>query len=290
VHGTHFNVLKQIKPDDVHDLHLGCIDWISRKVSGFVKQEAANKNREAKARLQAKRFQALTFFRPLALLISPITGRDAIRIRNHLQEQMEGTGARMDGGKQWDSYRAYEKRLVSVASRDENMKNASRRVVADSQKVPGQQGQQGTKRKAEAAAAAGAGEEDEEVRTEGSGSPSPEPSTPSKKRRLAPASTRTRNDDAEAEAGEGDMIVASQDEAQPNGNGETVDNLDLDVDLDLDLGFDLEMPELPLEMHEDLDLDLDLELPDLAPGSSQGRERSVSVDPAPRRNKLARKF
>jgi hypothetical protein len=64
----------------------------------------------------------------------------------------------------------------------------------------------------------------------------------------------------------------------------------LDVDLDLDLGFDLEMPELPLEMHEDLDLDLDLELPDLAPGSSQGRERSVSVDPAPRRNKLARKF
>lgn len=285
MHGTHFNVLKQIKPDDVHDLHLGCIDWISRKVSGFVKQEAANKNREAKVRLQAKRFQALTFFRPLAFLISPITGRDAIRIRTHLQEQMEGTGARMDGGKQWDSYRAYEKRLVSVASRDENMKNASRRVVADSQKVPGQQGQQGTKRKAGAAAE----EEDEEVRTEGTGSPSPEPPTPSKKRRLAPASTQ-RSDDAEAEAdaGEGDMIVASQGDAQTNGNAEAVDNLDLDVDLDLDL--DLEMPELPLEMHEDLDLDLDLDLPDLAPGSSQGRERSVSVDPAPRRKKVARKF
>jgi cohesin complex subunit SA-1/2 len=289
VHGTHFNVLKQIKPDDVHDLHMGCIDWISRKVSGFVKQEAANKNREAKARLQAKRFQALTFFRPLALLISPITGRDAIRIRNHLQEQMEGTGARMDGGKQWDSYRAYEKRLVSVASRDENMKNASRRVVADSQKVPGQQG---TKRKA--AAAAGDGEEgDEEVRMEGSGSPSPEP-TPSKKRRLGPAPTSKRNDEAEADADEGDMIVANEagaiDNANGNAHGETVDNLDLDVDLDLDL--DLEMPELPLEMHEDLDLDLDLELelPDLVPGSSQGRERSVSVDPVPRRKKLARKF
>jgi cohesin complex subunit SA-1/2 len=273
----------------VVDLHFSSIDWIARKISGYIKQEKANKNKEAKSRLQTRRYQALTFFRPLAALLGPIAGRDAIRIKNHAEEQMEGSGAPMNGTKAWDSYKAYEKRLVGIASRDENMKNASRRLVADTQAERGARmrakvAQDGGKGKRKAAEEEAEGElvgEDRTEGTEGHRTPSPPPATPSKKRRPAPGPARSQEDDRDAEK-------EQEDNQAPNhGAGG-----DAEQEIELDLrDFELQVEDVDMDEALGLGGEDEFELPDLEDLPNQlERERSVSVDPVPKKRRLAKKF
>lgn len=129
VHGTHFTVLKQIHPGDVYDLHINAIDWVMRKISVLVKQQAQKESKEAKARINAKRGQLYAFFRPLALLLGPIAGRDALRIRAHLESVVDASGAAIQT-RASASYKAYEKRLVAAAGKDTVLKVQPTRAVA----------------------------------------------------------------------------------------------------------------------------------------------------------------
>lgn len=128
VHGTHFTVLKQIRPDDVCDLHIASLDWLFRKVSSLVKQQASQDSREGKGRVATQRARVLLFLRPLALLLGPIAGRDALRIRAHLEKAVDDTGA-ANQIRSAAPYRAYEKRLVAIAGKDSGLKVAQKKAA-----------------------------------------------------------------------------------------------------------------------------------------------------------------
>ncbi|KAL1409808.1 cohesin complex subunit [Vanrija albida] len=133
VQGTHFTILKQIHPGDVYDLHINAIDWVFRKISALVKQQAQKESKEAKARINTKRGQLYSFFRPLALLLGPIVGRDALRIRAHLESVVDGSGAAVQT-RASAAYKAYEKRLVSAAGKDTAPKAQPTRAAPRPQK------------------------------------------------------------------------------------------------------------------------------------------------------------
>lgn len=128
VHGTHFTVLKQIHPDDVYDLHVAAIDWLFRKVSALVKQQASQDTKDAKARAAKQRSRVLTYLRPLALLLGPVTGRDALRIRAHLEQAVDDAGAAAQT-RASQPYRAYEKRLVAIAGKDSGLKVTQKKTA-----------------------------------------------------------------------------------------------------------------------------------------------------------------
>lgn len=314
IHGTHFTVLKQLHPSDAHDFHSSSIDYIAAKVGRYIKQERANKAKDVKARLAAKRSQALTFFKCLLPLLSPVNGRDALKLKHHLSESMESTGAPMEtlaNGKvkAGEGYRAYEKRLVLIASKDENVKNASQRVVSGQakDKAAATAGASKGKRKvrADQEEEENAEEEEDRERTQ-SASPSPAPAArPSKtasSNGAATASSSTGNGKGLARGGsislqepvdnDDDQEEEERDENPPQ------DDIDMDADLDLDAeGADLQLDNEQDEdaFNLDLDGDEDFNMADFPvsqfAGSSQGsrsgseRARSVSVDPTAKRRR-----
>jgi len=134
VQGNHFTILKQIHPSDVADLHISSIDYVSRQIGNAVKAEKNGKSKAAKERAQSKIAQSVTFFRALINLLGPVTGRDAIKIREHLDEAVNSSGAKVGLGKNWEAYRSYEKRLLTIASKDPEV-----RIVPQKKKAAAQE-------------------------------------------------------------------------------------------------------------------------------------------------------
>lgn len=129
IHGSQFAVLRQLHPSDVCDFHLEALDFVSRKLSTTVKQEGNARNKEQKSRLTKKKWAVLTFFKMLIPLLGPVTGKDALKIKAHLEDVIDSSGVQLTTNKGWDGYRAYEKRLIGIASKDPNVKMASKKVV-----------------------------------------------------------------------------------------------------------------------------------------------------------------
>lgn len=121
MHGTHFTILRQIRSDEVMDLHVANIDWIFKKFAALVKQQSQAKDSDGKRRAASKRHQLMSFFKPLSHLVGPISGSDALKIRAHLEEAVEKCGA-PDAARHSAAYRNYEKRLVGAASKDTALK------------------------------------------------------------------------------------------------------------------------------------------------------------------------
>lgn len=130
IHGSQFAILRQLHPSDVCDFHLEALDFVSRKFSTTVKQEGNARNKEQKSRLTRKKWAVLTFFKVLVPLLGPVTGKDALKIKAHLEDVIDSSGVQLTTNKGWDGYRAYEKRLIGIASKDPNVKMmASKKVV-----------------------------------------------------------------------------------------------------------------------------------------------------------------
>ncbi|CAK9785825.1 STAG-domain-containing protein [Cutaneotrichosporon oleaginosum] len=127
VPGLHFTVLKQIHPDDVYDMHIRNLDWLFKQVATFNKQIATTK--DSKARLIKRRSRVLMYMKPLALLLGPVTGRDALRIRDHLEKLVDecGDAAYVRGT---PMYGGYERRLVNIAGKDKGLKVATKKAVS----------------------------------------------------------------------------------------------------------------------------------------------------------------
>ena len=304
--GTHFAVLKQLHPNDAADFHMSCLDYITGKVGKYVQQERSNKSKEVKQRLAAKRGQAMVFWKCLSLLLAPINGRDALRLRDQMESWLHArAGSGFDRQtiasskhKMWDGYKAYEKKLMQIMSKDGNLKAASQRVVQASQ--------------AEAARAKGkkrARQEVEEEDDEDDGArersesltptpddPVPAPATKAKstgRQGRSKALTRQESrldmdvdedgpaqeadaNDAEAEAGTEEEGQAEEEEPAEEEEEEDLDLSQLgDGEMDIDLD---------LELDNDLDF-ANADFPILTQGSADGRSRagsrarSVSVEP-----------
>jgi len=271
IHGIHFSVLRQIHPNDVHDFHITSIDYIARKVSAYVKQEKATKVKDAKTRAMQKRFQALSFFRVLLLLLGPITGKDALRIKSHLEDVMGETGAPVSVNKAWDAYRIYEKKLVLIASKDPNVKvAASKRVAAET----GDEVESPRKSVRAPAVSAPTVDDDEDEDEEG-GSPAPPPKRSGRQPVVTTEAEHEEEEDDEEDAANGHEDSLSPAPSTPAKRP-----------LEVDRGLSFE-PMADVDLNLDIDFDLDLD-----PEGSQdtSRARSVSIEPTAKKRKTVRRF
>ncbi|ORX41194.1 STAG domain-domain-containing protein [Kockovaella imperatae] len=175
VHGTHFTVLRQIHPNDVCDMHRSCLDFISRRLANYHRQLKSGNRKSGlnQDHAQRKFNQCLAFFKVLVHLLGPITGTGAVSIRKEMEEIWKTTGMRPGNAKAWDSWRAYDKRLVNIASKDPNVK-----MMVTQKAVEDEDSAESSEHEEEATEAA---EEDEvALESEASG---PKSSTPLKRSR-----------------------------------------------------------------------------------------------------------
>lgn len=279
---------------NVYDFHNDCISYIFKPIAQYVRQ---SKSKDRKTHGITGLTRALTFFKPLLLLLGPVAGQQALMLRTHLDERIRGLGVTINSNKMWDSYKAYEKRLVLIASKDPNVKKASRRVAAEAEEAE-------------------LTEREEEMEGEAS--------RPAKKRRAGRRSTTHARDE-----------VQEEEEALDDAQGEEHDEFEADGQPDqgsernslsppppvAELG-DLDFGNDDFNM-EDIDIDAEFEAGiaqqsnetgngrddtngehDEANGRDEGEEdvpplgslpppergRSESVDPPKKRKKITRRF
>jgi cohesin complex subunit SA-1/2 len=131
IHGNHFTVLKHLHPNDAQDFHTESIEAAFIKIATYVSQERKASKKEDKGRYAKKRAQVLTIFKCLIQLLGPVNGRGALNIKSEMENGLREIGIEVSGNRMWEGYRAYEKRLVLIASKDSNIRAGAARVVEE---------------------------------------------------------------------------------------------------------------------------------------------------------------
>ena len=253
IHGNHFTVLRQIHPNDIFDLHMSLLGYLGKRLQGFISSERNTKNKDAKARFAGKRAQALTFFRPLILLLGPVTAQDAVRLHDRVKELEEDIELEVGLNKSWDAWKAYDKKLLNIASKDPKYK-AMLEHQDKAAKVKSTNGHSEGENGNEAAEDEGTEQDEDEVREE-------EIRAPTGKRRRETDSPVPEN---ENENGDDEVVQPLED-----GPGDITNE-------EIDLHFD---------SVDNVDFDMDL---DLGSQVSLARERSLSVEPAAKKARTRR--
>jgi len=133
IHGNHFTVLKHLHPNDAQDFHTESIEAAFAKIATYVSQERKASKKDDKSRYAKKRAQALTIFKCLIQILGPVNGRGALNIKSEMENGLREIGIEVSGNRMWEGYRAYEKRLVLIASKDSNIRAGAARVVEQEQ-------------------------------------------------------------------------------------------------------------------------------------------------------------
>jgi cohesin complex subunit SA-1/2 len=131
IHGNHFTVLKHLHPNDAQDFHTESIEAAFVKIATYVSQERKATKKDGKALYARKRAQVLTIFKCLIQLLGPVNGRGALNIKSEMENGLREIGIEVSGTRMWEGYRAYEKRLVLIASKDSNIRAGAARVVEE---------------------------------------------------------------------------------------------------------------------------------------------------------------
>ena len=142
IHGSHFTVLKHLHPNDAERFHVDSIQSTFRKIANYVKQERVSKVVAVKTRYAQKRAQCLSIFKCLILLLEPVVGRGALAIKASMTDALEQAGVEVTPNRMWEPLRAYEKRLVLIASKDSNIRAGASRVMKEAER----QEEEGTER------------------------------------------------------------------------------------------------------------------------------------------------
>ncbi|BEI80426.1 hypothetical protein CcaverHIS002_0109550 [Cutaneotrichosporon cavernicola] len=286
VPGLHFTVVKQIHPDDVYDLHVQNLDWVFKKVTTLNKQLAASKDN--KARLIKQRARVLMYLKPLALLLGPVTGRDALRIRDHLEKLVDDCGD-STSVRSTAMYRGYEKRLVTIAGKDTGLKVATKKAASK----PSSKSRDVV-------------EDSDEERNE--------PETANGRHKDSD-DAHEQEEPEEAETPEEEADPEELEENEENGEDEREDvDLEADADAGMDVDEDEDMEATPTKASQvedrtpkrrrdnsslpDLELDpgvihadeIDLAFTDLPDERERSRSRSLSVEPTAKRRKTTKRY
>ena len=221
IHGSHFTVLKHIHPNGAETFHTDSIRSIFKKIANYAKQERLSKSVAVKTRYAQKRAQCLTIFKCLILLLGPVVGRGALAIKAAMTDALEQAGVEVTPNRMWEPLRAYEKRLVLIASKDSNIRAGASRVMKEAERAE---------------------EEGTELGTERSPSPTPlhAKTATNGKANKTPTRSQSGNNNDEEE------VQQEQEQEQ-----EMEDEIVVGDGADLDLGFD----------EPELDFDLGLDLP-----------------------------
>ena len=266
-------MLKQIHPSDVYDFHITALDYVAKKVGSLVHQEKSTSKKFVKIRAQKKRYQALSFFRILVLLLGPVTGTDALRIKAHMEKAMENTGAPINANKCWEGYKIYERKLVMIASKDPAVANGSKKVVGMDKAAE--------KKRARRQQTA---EEDLEETDEEEGNDADAPAAKENSARQPVLEDR----------GEEPMDIVPQQEnapqsTEPNASSSLSPVIPAKRPASIDDGPFEPMGDVDLNLSLDVDLDFDLDLE--MPGTQEmQRARSVSIEPTAKKRKTVRRF
>lgn len=141
IHGNHFAVLKHLHPSDAQDFHTDSISRIFAKIAAYVAQERKAARKDVKASFAAKRARCLTIFKCLILLLGPVNGRGALKIKSEMEIGLRDVvGIEPGVNKMWEALKAYEKRLVLIASKDSNIRAGAARVVEQQEEIEGEDG------------------------------------------------------------------------------------------------------------------------------------------------------
>ncbi|PRQ73544.1 hypothetical protein AAT19DRAFT_15111 [Rhodotorula toruloides] len=140
VRGAHLAIVAQMPAEDHLRIHLDALKWIVGKLAQF--EDAKRKD---------DRNRALSFFKALAHLLMGIDGRSALKAKTTLDSLLDEREIEVSPtSKTWEPVRAYQKRLITIMSKDPSIQKA-----ATSEKVK--------KTRAKGKAKATEAEEDEEV-------------------------------------------------------------------------------------------------------------------------------
>ncbi|GMK54854.1 hypothetical protein CspeluHIS016_0114400 [Cutaneotrichosporon spelunceum] len=279
VPGLHFTVIKQIHPDDVYDLHVQNLDWMFNKVTTLNKQLAASK--DSRTRLVKQRARILMYLKPLALLLGPIMGRDALRIRDHLEKLVDACGD-PSAVRTTTPYRGYERRLITIAGKDTGLKVAtknaaskppskSREVVEDSDE-----------------------EMDDSETVSGRQLESDEAEEPDEAEEAQPS-----NDNASlAESEDNEQNGVDDDPEAGRDAAMDVEDLDATPTKAAHVGDKASkrrrdhssLPDLELDPGAILDDEIDLAFTDLPDERERSRSRSLSVEPTAKRRKTTKRY
>lgn len=126
-----FSIVKRLPSRDLVSLHTASIDHVASKVATL---ESQDKN--------TSRNKALTMFKALTLCAAGLSGKEAASIHAHVVKAFESHSVTPSStSKYWEPYRAYEKKLVSLMSKDTGIKAAARRQVKKTAHTSGENGQ-----------------------------------------------------------------------------------------------------------------------------------------------------
>ncbi|BGP05787.1 cohesin complex subunit [Rhodotorula toruloides] len=115
VRGAHLAIVDQLPSEDHLRIHLDALKWIVTKLAQF--EDAKRKD---------DRNRALSFFKALAHLLMGIDGRSALKAKTTLDSLLDEREIEVPPtSKTWEPVRAYQKRLITVMSKDPSIQKAA---------------------------------------------------------------------------------------------------------------------------------------------------------------------
>ncbi|EJD02028.1 uncharacterized protein FOMMEDRAFT_124206 [Fomitiporia mediterranea MF3/22] len=115
--GAQLSIIRKLPSEYIVEIHTTLLSWITKKISAF----ETTKNKRG-------RTKSISFFRVLQHLLIGLDPSDALKIKAHLDQDIAMLGIEIPPtSKAWEPYRAYEKRLSNVTTKE---KGASGRKAA----------------------------------------------------------------------------------------------------------------------------------------------------------------
>ncbi|BGP22583.1 cohesin complex subunit SA-1/2 [Rhodotorula toruloides] len=115
VRGAHLAIVAQMPTDDHLRIHLDALKWMIAKLAQL--EHAKRKD---------DRNRALSFFKALGHLLMGIDGRSALKAKTTLDSLLDECEIEVSPtSKTWEPVRAYQKRLITVMSKDPSIQKAA---------------------------------------------------------------------------------------------------------------------------------------------------------------------
>ncbi|KAJ7094006.1 hypothetical protein B0H15DRAFT_799033 [Mycena belliarum] len=117
--GAHLSVLNSLEAQYIVQIHTTSLAWIAKRIAAY----ETNNNKKACR-------TAITFFKALTPLLpsSALQSRDAMKIKAHMDQVLEQAKVEVSSAIKWEPQRTYEKRLVTLTSKDKAPGTKGRKV------------------------------------------------------------------------------------------------------------------------------------------------------------------
>ncbi|KAF9817346.1 hypothetical protein IEO21_03487 [Rhodonia placenta] len=119
IRGAQLAVLRKLDAQYVVAIHTNSLSWVVKRLVAY--ENAKNKR---------ARTRSILFFRALIPLLSTVDNRDALHIKAHLDQLLAQNKLQVSAtSRQWEPYRAYEKRLSGAKDKGSKPKGARKKGV-----------------------------------------------------------------------------------------------------------------------------------------------------------------